>query len=87
MSAPKYEYSAGDYPGAHEPDCRFEFPKGQCVYFEDWDLVARDLAEDYHNEHDGWESSWPLEFRIYKDGECVWSGEVDREMEACFYVV
>jgi hypothetical protein len=86
MRNSRYQYSAGNHVGDHEPDSRFDFPKGQCIYFEDWQLVARDLAEDYHNEHDGWEASWPIALHIYADNECVWSGMVEREMEACFYV-
>jgi hypothetical protein len=26
----------------------------------DPELIADDAAQDYFNEHDGWESSWPL---------------------------
>lgn len=81
-----YQYSAGTHPDCHAPDSRFEFPQGQCLYFQDWRIVARDLAEDFHNEHDGRESSWPMEFRVYKDSECMWKGQVEREMEPCFYV-
>lgn len=82
-----YQYSAGNWPHDHGDDCRFDMPPGQCLYFEDWQLVARDIAEDYHCNHDGWEANWPVEFRIYKNDECVWKGEVDREMEPAFYVL
>lgn len=87
MTNHTYEYSAGNHPHDHGDDCRFEFPKRQCIYHQEWHLVATDLADDYHSNHDGWEASWPIEFRIYKDAECVWKGEVEREMEPVFYVV
>jgi len=87
MAKHVYEYSAGNHPYYHAPDCRFDFPKHQCIYRGEWRLVANDLADDYHSNHDGWESKWPIEFRIYKNDECVWRGEVDREMEPAFYVV
>lgn len=82
-----YKYSAGNHPDDHATESRFEFPRGQCLYTEDWRLVATDLADDYHSNHDGWEANWPVEFRIYKDSECVWKGEIDREMEPAFYVL
>ena len=82
-----YRYSAGDHPNYHTPDSRYELPRGQCLYTEDWRLVATDLADDYYSNHDGWESNWPVHFRIYKDGECVWKGDVEREMEPAFYVL
>lgn len=82
-----YEYSAGNHPHDHCGDCRFEFPKHQSLYHQEWRLVATDLADDYHSNHDGWEASWPIEFRIYKDAECVWKGDIEREMEPAFYVV
>lgn len=87
MTEHTYQYSAGCHPDYHAPESRFEFPCGQCLYTEDWRLVATDLADDYHSNHDGWESNWPIELRIYKNAECVWKGEVDREMEPAFYVV
>jgi hypothetical protein len=31
--------------------------------------VAVDAAEDFHGNHDGWESVWPLDFLIYESEE------------------
>lgn len=45
------------------------------------DDVAVDAAEDYHSNHDGWESSWPLDITLYetKDGPAIATFEVERE--------
>lgn len=82
-----YQYSVGGHPDHHAPESRFDFPKGQCVYHQEWRLVATDLAADYHSNHDGWEDNWPIDLRIYKESECVWRGRVVLEMEPSFYVV
>lgn len=39
---------------------------------EDLEYVVQEAAEDFHANHDGWESSWPLQISILKDGE-VWT--------------
>ncbi len=31
--------------------------------------VAVDAVDDYHGQHDGWESIWPLDFLIYETEE------------------
>lgn len=81
----RFTYSAGyDGSGYHEPDNRFDFPAGQRTYGEDWDLVATDLAEDFADHHDGWESSWPLQIRIYDHGQEIGRFEVEREFEPVY---
>lgn len=82
---PHYQYSAGDYPEYHCISGRFDFPDKQPLYLEEWALVATDLADDYHHNHDGWEDDWPLELRIYKDGEEVGRFKVERESQPVFY--
>lgn len=49
--------------------------------------VACDAAEDYHGNHDGWESVWPLEIVIYEseEGPPVGHFEVEREVVPQFY--
>ena len=49
--------------------------------------VAEDAAEDYHDNHDGWESSsWPVEITLYEtqDGPALGVFEVDREAQPVF---
>ncbi len=81
------QYSVGDHPDYHEPDSRFNFPSKQGTYGGDWALVATDLAEDYHHGHDGWEASWPVTLKIWKDGECVREFEIEREAVPSFHVI
>lgn len=78
-------YSAGNCAIYHDENGRLSFPKGQHLYGEDWSCVVTDLANDYHSNHDGWESSWPLEFRIYKTGVEVARFNVERAHEPQFY--
>lgn len=50
--------------------------------------TATEAAEDFHNNHDGWDvSSWPLTFRIIQDGKTVGDVEVDRETVPHFYAI
>jgi len=78
-------YSAGDDQACwHDENGRFDFPRNQLLYGRDWDLVVTDLAEDYHSNHDGWESSWPLQFRIYEGDAEIARFQVEREHEPTF---
>lgn len=49
--------------------------------------VAVEAAEDYHANHDGWESVWPLDFFIYdtEDGPPIGRFEVERETVPQFF--
>lgn len=62
----------------HEDDQGFPFEsKESCT--TRW--LAEACADDYHSNHDGWESSWPLTicFREIEGGPVVAKFEVDRE--------
>lgn len=52
-----------------------------------WRDLAMDAAEDYHGNHDGWESPWPLEFVLYEseDGPPIARFDVEREVVPHFY--
>lgn len=42
--------------------------------------AAEQAAEQYHSDHDGWESDWPVTFRIYPpDSNAFVLVEVERE--------
>ncbi len=45
------------------------------------DCLAEKCADDYHSNHDGWESSWPLTIAIREteDGPTIARFSVDRE--------
>ncbi len=45
---------------------------------------ARECAENYHNAHDGWEASWPVDIALYLDGILIGLFEVEREAEPVF---
>lgn len=49
--------------------------------------VAIDAAEDFHSNHDGWESVWPMDFTIYEseEGPAVGRFEVERETVPQFH--
>ncbi|WOE32790.1 MULTISPECIES: hypothetical protein [unclassified Acinetobacter] len=40
-------------------------------------VFADDCAEDYYDNHDGWESTWPLEFHLYE------SEDADKPFHKC----
>jgi len=47
-------------------------------YHATW--IAADAAENYHDFHDGWDSSWPQKFMLYdKDKMLLGVFEIDRE--------
>ncbi|WGL99114.1 hypothetical protein QE177_04330 [Arsenophonus sp. aPb] len=54
-------------------------------YDEKWsDLIATQCAEDYHNNHDGWESDWPLVIRIFANNEIIGDFKVEMEFWPSF---
>lgn len=79
-----YQYSAGNCESHHVEIARFDFPRGQKTYGENWSMIADELAEHYHSNHDGWEATWPLELRVYKDEAEVARFSVEREYEPSF---
>ena len=76
------------YPIEHDPNVAFdhalEFESDHDTEFMDW--VVEDCANDYHSEHDGWESSWPLTLRIWTEtGEVLGDYLVERDYDPVFY--
>ena len=52
---------------------------------EELEGAAEEYAEYYHDNRDGWESSWPIIFNIAdEDGKYLGSVEVDRETRPHF---
>lgn len=49
--------------------------------FHDLSDQVVDAAEDYWNNHDGWESGWPLDFAIYESEDGQELGVFKVEME------
>ena len=77
-----YRYHLPDGGGSPDEDY-YEFSS----FFdpENGEFLAQDAAEDYHSNHDGWESSWPIEL-ILLDSEGVLIGKyiVDRDVAPVF---
>lgn len=52
---------------------------------DDLEWAAEQYAEYYHDNRDGWESSWPILFSVSKpDGTFLGSISVDRESRTHF---
>lgn len=76
-----YKYQFGTDDSGGYPDFDIE-----CIWRpEDMDYIAQECAEKYFSEHDGWESSWPLTFTIFKDGKQIGRARVEMESEPQFY--
>jgi len=57
-----------------------------CDSDADLEFLAEEAAADFHSEHDGWESSWPLTITLYdgKEGPELGRFAVEREYEPLF---
>lgn len=68
-------------------DDSFEFESEQECHEDrsDREFLAQLAAEDYHDEHDGWEDSWPVTLTIWlTDRTPIGKFKVDREYEPVF---
>jgi len=73
--------------GVQEHDADFDNAyEIESVWVSDIEHVAKQAAENYHSNHDGWECSWPLTFIIW-DLEGIELGRfsVDRDYDPIFY--
>jgi len=69
---------------------RFEY-QSPCKHFDLKDplyasILAVECASDYHDDHDGWESSWPIVLMLFEteDGPEVCRFSVDLEARPHF---
>jgi hypothetical protein len=78
---------------AHEGGYRYELPSklaahwsSDCASDADLEFLAEEAAADFHSEHDGWESQWPLTITLYdgKTGPELGKFSVEREYEPSF---
>lgn len=81
MKTTKYQYvvNNGDLEDGFEIDSIWDMKERLFEY------VAQDAAEDYHNNHDGWESSWPVDITLFHDGKEIGKFSVDMETVPAFY--
>lgn len=71
-------------------DHGMEFEDSWCIDTV-WDLddgldyIAEECAQDYHQNHDGWEAHWPVTFVMWDaQGKELGTCEVYRESEPVF---
>lgn len=77
---PKYLYRVLDH--CSESTYTVESYNGS----KDGTWIAKDAAENYHFQHDGWESRWPLTFQILDyDEHDIGKYNVDRDVAPVFY--
>ena len=53
----KYLYRQDNWDDLHELECIWDSDSGA--------RIAEEAAEDHFINHDGWESSWPVNFEIF----------------------
>ena len=78
MNKHRYNYAVSDT--GDNPDYEIESVFGP----DSLEWVAEEAAEQYHSDHDGWESSWPLVFTIYQDGKRLRAFEVHQDVKPVF---
>lgn len=50
------------------------------------DSIVVDCAQDYHDNHDGWDSRWPLIIYLFTfNGDFLGKFKVEKESQPCFY--
>lgn len=76
-----YHYTV-DERGMSFPDDVFKFKSEFRPDDPEW--IAEDAAEDFHSNHDGWESSWPVTIEISYEGKILGRFSVDMEARPHF---
>ena len=76
MGKHEYKFTAGD------SDHRFTVMSDYLPRDPEW--IAEDAAEQYHNEHDGWESRWPITFEVFDGEKSLGRFQVELEAEPVF---
>ena len=78
----KYFYSVGDkdFNDAFEIEVKYQYID---YSVED---VAEEAAEDYYDNHDGWEATWPQTIHVWNDKEeYLGAADVHVEYQSSFY--
>ena len=79
MAKFKYRRAERGYSSVYEIESNFDD--------DDAEDVAATAAENFHDQHDGWESSWPITFEILDEADIsLGSFQVDRELVPHFFV-
>lgn len=90
----KYKYAVHDTNDLTDPEDRFDLVS-HCDAENSWSedarrwscqLVAKEAAQDFHSNHDGWEHSFPITLSIFRtDGVPLGVFEVEREVVPAFH--
>lgn len=73
----KIEYSV-HYEGYARNDGRYFLKRTNGVALKGSRQLAETCAEDFHQNHDGWDASWPLRFVLFGNDEFLGEYVVDR---------
>lgn len=63
-----------------------KFDLDTCWSKDDIEYIVQDAAENFHEHHDGAESTWPLKFEIFVDDVSQGTYLVEREFSPTFSV-
>ena len=79
----KTEYSIGS--SKHKHSINLHWFNEDCI-LEDHEIrtAIEYCASDYHENHDGWESNWPLTISFYVDDKKLGEENVTREYDPVF---
>ena len=70
------------------PQCQEKYPDDarKIVVSDQIDSnMAEDVAENFHNNCDGREHHWPVDFELFREGESIGIFRVNREAVPQFY--
>jgi len=83
MTSNDYYYRPVQYPNDKYP---LKIERDGFVEDPTWHaVILADAGQDYYDNRDGWEDSWPMKFEVIdEDGNKLFSGDVSVEFEPCF---
>jgi hypothetical protein len=78
-------YAVIDHGGTFDDSFEFAVPAEALITAGTLRHFACEAAANFHDEHDGWESTWPLLLELYAmDGGSLGRYQVQREMLPTF---
>jgi hypothetical protein len=80
-----FKYSVEDDETIYEYDVDNPYDDF-CQYAVDY--ILEEVAQDYYNDHDGYEDKWPLTFKLFdKDNKLLGTAKINVEYEPTFYTI
>ncbi|HGJ5858500.1 MAG TPA: hypothetical protein ACHBX6_02050 [Arsenophonus nasoniae] len=77
------QYAIHDINDLYDETDRYEFNINN-FNNEYLDIAAQECAENFYDNHDGWESNWPLVIRIFVDNKIIGDFKVEMEFWPSF---